>query len=278
MDWIQITNRPEFAALAHACGVARIMVDLESIGKQERQGGLGTFISDHRPEDVPRVRAAAPDAHLIVRINPWHDGSPAEVDQAVASGADSLMLPMFESPQQLAALIEALRGRARVIALLETRAALDSLDAWVGLPGLDEVYVGLNDLHRQLGLSFMFEPLADGTVDRVAAAARAAGRRFGFGGIARLDEGLLPGRVVLGEHLRLGSDSVILSRTFNREMLEAPDSDWQSTYRGQIACLRHCERVLSARSADEVENDRLLARDLIRTAAQALTEARRASA
>ena len=58
MDWIQITNLPEFAAFAAECGVARIMVDLERLGKHERQGGLGTFISDHRPEDVAVVRAA----------------------------------------------------------------------------------------------------------------------------------------------------------------------------------------------------------------------------
>ena len=61
----------------------------------------------------------------------------------------------------------------------------------------------------------MFEPLANGLVERVAAAARRQGLRFGFGGIARLDEGLLPGRDVLAEHLRLGSQAVILSRTFH---------------------------------------------------------------
>jgi hypothetical protein len=275
MDWIQITNQPDFAALAHDCGVARLMVDLESLGKQERQGGLGTFISDHRPEDVARVRAAAPRAELIVRVNPWHAGSAVEIDAAIDAGADSLMLPMFESAAELQAFVAAVGGRARSIALLETRAALESVETWAGLPGLDEIYVGLNDLHRQLGLRFMFEPLADGTVERVARLAHAAGRRFGFGGIARLDEGLLPGRVVLGEHLRLDSDSVILSRTFNREMIEAPESDWRATYREQIARLRHCADVLAQRSAPEVESDRLLAADLIRQATAVLAAARR---
>ncbi|MDE1954477.1 MAG: aldolase [Betaproteobacteria bacterium] len=270
MDWIQITNVPEFAAFAVECGVARIMVDLERIGKQERQGGLGTFISDHRPEDVAAVRAAVPRAHLLVRINPWHAQSAAEVEHAVRHGADSVMLPMFEQPRALQECARALAGRARLVALLETRGALDSLDAWAGTEGLDEIYVGLNDLHRQLGCRFMFEPLADGTVERVARTAQAHGRGFGFGGIARLDEGLLPGRVVLAEHLRLGSGSVILSRTFNREMIEFPDSDWRSVYRDQLGRLRHCESVLRARSAEEIESDRLLARDLIRKAALAL--------
>ena len=37
---------------------------------------------------------------------------------------------------------------------------------------------------------------------------------FGFGGIARIGEGDLPSDNILGEHVRLGSTSVILSRTF----------------------------------------------------------------
>ena len=44
--------------------------------------------------------------------------------------------------------------------------------------------------------------------------AHIAGIPFGFGGIARIGEGLLPSDYILGEHVRLGSSSVILSRTF----------------------------------------------------------------
>lgn len=280
MDWIQITNNPEFAALAQDCGVGRIMVDLERLGKQARQGGLGTFISDHRPEDIARVRAAVPTADLIVRVNPLHAGSSDEIEQAIAAGADTLMLPMFEQRTAVQTFLRHIAGRARGMALLETRAALESLPAWAALPGLDEIYVGLNDLHRQLGARFMFEPLGNGMVERVARTAHAAGKRFGFGGIARLDEGMLPGRVVLAEHLRLGSSSVILSRTFNREMFEGVPKHghaqaglgWQAVYRREIARLRHAADVLATRTPDEVENDRLLACDLIGKTAAILSE------
>jgi hypothetical protein len=270
MDFIQITNDPDFAAFAVGCGVTRIMVDLEQHGKQERQGGLGTFISDHVPQDVARVRQAVPKAALIVRINPLHEASAYEIDQAIASGASHLMLPMFRSADAVAQFVGLVAGRAQTIALLETRDALQSLPHWAGLAGLDEIYVGLNDLHRELGLRFMFQPLADGVVDRVAAVAQQQGKRFGFGGIARLDEGLLPGRVVLGEHLRLGSRSVILSRTFNRERIEAPDSDWHAIYAEEIERLRHAVQVLAQREPAEIENDRLLAVDLITRVAQSL--------
>ena len=270
MDFIQITNDPDFAAFAVGCGVTRIMVDLEQHGKQERQGGLGTFISDHVPQDVARVRQAVPKAALIVRINPLHEASANEIDQAIASGASHLMLPMFRNADTVARFVALVAGRARTIALLETRDALQSLPHWAGLDGLDEIYVGLNDLHRELGLRFMFQPLADGVVDRVAAIAKQQGKRFGFGGIARLDEGLLPGRVVLGEHLRLGSGSVILSRTFNRERIEAPESDWHAIYAEQIRSQRHAAQVLAQREPAEIESDRLLAVDLITRVGQSL--------
>jgi len=83
----------------------------------------------------------------------------------------------------------------------------------------------------------------------VARAARAQGLGFGFGGIARMDEGLLAGRDVLGEHLRLGSGSVILSRTFHRE-----DSD--AVFEREIAALRQAERELARRSELQIEEDR----------------------
>jgi hypothetical protein len=99
-----------------------------------------------------------------------------------------------------------------------------------------------------LGLRFMFEPLALGMVDRVASAAKRAGLRFGFGGIARLDEGMLPGRDVLAEHLRLGSGSVILSRTFHR-------SEEGDPFEAQIAQLRAAERELALRTPSQVTAD-----------------------
>ena len=102
MDFIQITNDPDFAAFAVSCGVSRIMVDLEQHGKQERQGGLGTFISNHVPQDVAIVRQAVPQAALIVRINPLHDASALEIDQALTDGASHLMLPMFRSADTVA--------------------------------------------------------------------------------------------------------------------------------------------------------------------------------
>jgi hypothetical protein len=52
------TNDAERAGWADRAGVERIGLDLESFGKAERQRGLGTWLSGHGIEDLPRVRDA----------------------------------------------------------------------------------------------------------------------------------------------------------------------------------------------------------------------------
>ena len=250
LELIQITNDPAFARRCEDLGGFRIWVDLERLGKAERQAGRDTFISSHSLHDVGRVKAALRTARLMVRVNPLNAGSAAEVDAVLAQGADLLMLPMFTDAAQLQTFCAMVAGRTPVVALLETAAALESLEAWVGTPGLSEVYVGLNDLHHSLGCSFMFEPLASGAVERVAIAARTKGLGFGFGGIARLDEGLLSGRDVLAEHVRLGSGAVILSRTFHN-----PGSS--DSFEAAVARLRQAENALAARTAAQRDADAL---------------------
>ena len=263
LELIQITNDPAFARRCDALGGFRLFVDLERMGKAQRQAGRNTFISAHALDDVGRVKQALRASPLMVRVNPMHGGTPAEVDGALAQGADLLMLPMFTQARELRDFAALVAGRAPIVPLLETAGALQCLDEWIGTPGLVEIYVGLNDLHLSLGHRFMFEALALGLVDRVAQAAHRQGLRFGFGGIARLDEGQLPGRDVLAEHLRLGSGSVILSRTFHR----GGDSD---PFEAEVALLRDAERELAQRSAAQVEADaRRIAATIERIAAGA---------
>lgn len=249
IDLLQVTNDPALAGQCDAIDGMRIFLDLESMGKAERQAGRNTFISTHCIDDVARVKAQLHRAKLMVRVNPLHSGTAAELDAVLAQGADLVMLPMFHTATDLAAFSKLVAGRVPVIALLETAQALDCVDDWVKTPGLYEVFVGLNDLHISLGCRFMFEPLAQGHVDRVAAAAHRHGLRFGFGGIARLNEGLLPGRDVLAEHLRLGSQAVILSRTFRGD-------DPAAALASGVAALREAERSLLQRNERQVEDDR----------------------
>jgi hypothetical protein len=260
LELIQITNDPAFARRCDALGGLRLFVDLERLGKAERQAGRNTFISAHQIDDVGRVKRALVRSPLMVRVNPVNPGTRDEVEAVLALGADMLMLPMFTRASELREFCALVAGRVPVVPLLETGAALACLDEWIATAGLGEVYVGLNDLHLSLGHRFMFEPLALGMVDRVAAAARLHGLRFGFGGIARVDEGLLPGRDVLAEHLRLGSGSVILSRTFHR-------GDDGASFEDEVMKLRSAERELAQRTPAQVDQDARRIADTIRAIA-----------
>ena len=260
MEFLQITNDPDMARRCDALPGMRLFVDLEVHGKAARQAGRNTFISTHQPQDVGRVKAELRRSQLMVRVNPLYEGTAAELDTVLTQGADLVMLPMFQTPEELRAFSRLVAGRVPVVALLETADALHSLDAWVDTPGLSEVFVGLNDLHLSLGCAFMFEPLASGLMDRVSARVHSQGLRFGFGGIARLNEGLVPGRDVLAEHVRLGSAAVILSRTFHRP---SEHNAAAHGFEAEVAALRQAEGDLSKRTSQQVESDRSRIRGLI---------------
>ncbi len=238
MDFIYITNDPVRARAADGAGVDRVMVDLEIHGKVARQGHRNTVISRHTPEDVSVIRRVLRTARLMVRVNPMHAALAAEVDDAVDRGADILMLPMFTSAGDVREFVRMVGGRARVCLLLETGAALARADDVASVSGVDEIHIGLNDLHLALGLDFMFELLSGGLVDHLASILRARRVKFGFGGVGRLESGPLRSNWILSEHCRLGSSMVILSRDFNRVFEDVSEEDGMRGFRGEVSRVR----------------------------------------
>lgn len=80
--------------------------------------------------------------------------------------------------------------------------------------GVDEAHIGLNDMHLSYGLTFMFELLSNGLVENMCQTFKKYNIPYGFGGIAKIGEGLLPAERIIAEHYRLGSTRAILSRSF----------------------------------------------------------------
>lgn len=216
LQWMMITSSPSVARLAEEAGVHRIFVDMEVLGKAERQGHLDTHKVSHTLEDIARVREVLRQAELMVRINPLHEGTEREVDAAISQGAQRLMLPMFRSREDVKYFLAVVGDRVPVTFLVETPQALVRLPAYIKeLGAKDQIHIGLNDLSLGLGLDFLFEPVAAGLLDPAAALLHAQGVKWGFGGIARSGGGAVPAEWVLGEHIRLGSEWVILSRAFH---------------------------------------------------------------
>lgn len=219
-----ITNQPWIAEIANEAGVDRIFVDLETIGKTERQGGMDTVQSHHTLNDVKKIRETF-KGELLVRSNHIYEGSKDEIDCIIENGADVVMLPYFKSVNDAAKFIDIVDGRAKVNLLVETAEAVDKLDGILELDGVDEIHIGLNDLHLAYGMNFMFELVANGTVERLANQVLASGKKFGFGGIAGVGKGLIPAEMVIREHYRIGSTCAILSRAFcNTDIITEPKS------------------------------------------------------
>lgn len=256
-----VTNNPQVASIAQEVGVDRIFVDMEYIGKDIRQGGMDTVQSHHTFEDVKNIKAIIKDAELLVRCNPIHEAtadycsSAEEIDEIVKCGANIIMLPFFKTAEEVKTFVELVDGRARTMPLIETREAAECIDEILEIDGIDELYIGLNDLHLSYGLTFMFQLLADGTVDRLTSKIKAKGIPYGFGGIARIGDGMLPAENILTEHYRLGSTSVILSRSFCNTAKITDIDEIRAIFSENVKNLRDYEEVIKKKSPDEMEEN-----------------------
>ena len=256
MKLMYITADPEIAAAAQAAGVDWIFVDMETIGKAERQGGMDTVQSHHTVEDIRKLRPVLTTSQLLVRCNPIHSDTEAEIDAIVDAGADIIMLPFFQTAAQVARFLLAVRGRAKTMLLIETPEAVENLREILSLPAVDLCHIGLNDLHLGYHKRFLFEMLTDGTTEYICKKLRSADIPYGFGGIARPGAGMLPAERILGEHVRLGSDMVILSRAFYDQRISRPEEELRRYFAEAVADVRAWEKRWAKASAAELEENR----------------------
>lgn len=208
-----ITNNPEISLIAEKYGVDRIWIDLETLGKEERQKGINSVKSNHRIEDISKIKPLLTSSEMLVRVNPWNENSINEINAVIEAGADIIMLPMWKTKKEVESFLSTVNNRCKTTLLLETKEAVECIDDVLQL-NFDEIHIGLNDLHLSYGLTFMFELLTNGMVEMLCNKFKEKGIPYGFGGIAKLGDGLLPSEKIIMEHYRLGSTRAILSRTF----------------------------------------------------------------
>ena len=142
-----ITKDPIIGEIAQRAGVDWIFVDLEYIGKKERQADRNTVISAHTIEDVKKMRKIIKDSQLLVRINPIGEWSKKEVDDVIYSGADIIMLPFFKTALEVETFLLLVNSRVKTCLLVETMEAVKNIDEILNIKGIDFVHSGLNDIH-----------------------------------------------------------------------------------------------------------------------------------
>lgn len=210
-----ITNNPSVARIAENAGVNRIFVDLEYLGKEKRQHNMDTVKNHHTANDVKNIKSVLTKAELLARVNPINENSKNEIDSVIDSGADIIMLPMWKTVDEVKKFISYVDSRAKTMLLLETDEASKIIDDVLNECSVDEVHIGLNDLHLSQHKHFLFELLTDGTVDNIVKILKKHNIPYGFGGFGRVNaKALLPAENIIAEHYRLGSSMAILSRAF----------------------------------------------------------------
>ena len=145
-------------------------------------------------------------APVLARV-PWNE--PGIIAKVLDAGFSGLICPMVNTEADARALVQASRyaplgGRSfgptranmvhgasyvktandsvLVLAMIETRQALDNLDAILGVEGIDGVYVGPSDLGLSLGYEPTLDPSAAEVLEAIAAIgarAKAAGKAAG---------------------------------------------------------------------------------------------------
>lgn len=256
MKYLYITDSPEIASYIDQCGIDRIFIDLELLGKVERQGGRDTVISHHKVENISKVKKVVNHAEVLVRLNPINPNSSEEIEAALDQGADCLMLPMFKTVKEVEWFSQCVNHRAKIVLLVETVEAIANLSQIVRVPGVTQVHIGLNDLHIELGLNFMFELMSNGMVEKMANICRDANMPFGIGGISTMDRGLVLGDQILTEHCRLGSEWVILSRSFHHLATNLKELKSRINLPLELQKIKDVQSRLLKRSDFEIEQDK----------------------
>ena len=206
---------PRALQIAAGNRVDGVMVDLEQRGKRARQLGFDTQINHQNIASVRAVASIA-TAPIVVRINALSARSSRDIDQLIEQNVHAIMLPMARSLADVERFLRLVAGRARTIVQVETPELFASAAGLRELPW-DWLYVGLNDLMVARRDGFLWQPFADGSLERFCAAL--APRQAGFGGVTVIGRGEpIPTLELIAEMVRLSCNLTVLRRSFMRDI------------------------------------------------------------
>jgi 2-keto-3-deoxy-L-rhamnonate aldolase RhmA len=248
--WLQLNNFPATHMLAAQGTFAWMLVDFEhgGLGPETASVLLSTIADLSQGRITPLARAA--------------DTSQTAIKLALDCGAWGVILPMVEDAETALRAVRAARyppqgergaggvsphlgfgasrpeylaqvnGEILVGVQIETRNALNNLDAILAVPGLDIVFIGPNDLHMSLGLKAKFwsdHPDFLSAVEQIKGGARRA--HLPIGTLCRDAEDVQKRQAEGFTFLGLGSDAHFMLTLARMEMgkvlgLPPPTGAW----------------------------------------------------
>lgn len=247
------TTQLDLAKQAEKVGIDSIIVDWENKGKLERQAEYDTEINDHNAQHLEELTNNL-KIPITVRVNSLGKYTIEEINLALDKGAKIIMLPMAKTPQEVEKFVNLVDNRAKTIIQLETQSLVSQCADLTDIPW-DYAYIGLNDLMISRSQNWLWQPLADKTVEQIFTILK--NRQVGFGGVTVIGGGYpLPFIELLQEMARLGCGLTVVRRSFKKDVvgrnleaeIQAIRTVWKaSCLRDSIALERDhnkfCERL-----------------------------------
>ena len=187
---ISVNRNPRWIPIMDGVGLDYVIIDTEH--NPRSRGELGDYLAMFVATSVvPIVRIPIPDSHYVT--------------MAIDAGAQGILAPYCETVDQVREVVKAakfrpLKGVAAEQALatgefpssasreylearnrdniciigIESQAAVDNLDAILGVPGIDAIFVGPNDMSISLGVpddyaQEVYKTTVKGIIDRCEA-------------------------------------------------------------------------------------------------------------
>lgn len=211
-----ITNDILLIKNSHNCGIDRIMIDLEFLGKKDRQNGMDLFQSNHKIEDIKKIKKENTFIKTLVRINQINQNSKDEINKVIDYGADIIMLPYFKNISEIETFIKLIDNRVELSLLIETSEAINLLEDIIKYEDVSEYHIGLNDLSISLKNKNIFQTVLDGTIEKSINILKKTKKKYGFGGVGSLNKKdlMISSELFLFEQLRNECNIGWLGRSF----------------------------------------------------------------
>lgn len=214
MKFLVIENNLEKVKKLDDIFIDYIFIDLERVGKIERQGHIDSVKSFHSIEDIGPIKRRLINSKILVRVDPINPNSKTQIDEIIKVGADLIMLPFFRTINEVDTFFSLVNGRAKTILLFEHIDAINLLETIHFKYNLENIYFGLNDLSLSLNMNFMFNVLTQNILSSSVKFCKENKINFGIGGIGRYNSGIIPGKYIFREFVKMGASSTIVSRGF----------------------------------------------------------------